>query len=402
MLRLLRIYFYKSLMVMLKLVARLLPQARPMIYTGQDSSLQMCRSMAYLEIRKVLIVTDPVLKKLGVLDKIIKVMDETGIEWCVYSDVLPDPTYTIVQEGVSVLREQNCDAVLAVGGGSPIDAAKVIAVLATNDTPLRKLAGVLKVKKPGLPLFAVPTTAGTGSEVTIAAVVSDPDTHQKTPVMDPKVVPVAAALDPLLMVGMPPHITAATGMDALTHAIEAYISTHASTETDGYAKSAIKMILKYLPKAYGNGEDLQAREAMALASCYAGLAFTKANLGYVHAISHNLGAMYQIPHGLANGIVLPYVLEYSRDAVTDRLAQLAVAVDLGTTDLGEDKLSEMFIDKVKQLCKELNIPEKVEPLNKADIGSIAKDALKEAHYLYPVPKYMDQRQCTAILTRMLP
>jgi alcohol dehydrogenase class IV len=141
---------------------------------------------------------------------------------------------------------------------------------------------------------------------------------------------------------------------------------------------------------------------MALASCYAGLAFTKANLGYVHAIAHSLGTMYQIPHGLANGIVLPYILEYSRDAVTDRLAQLAVAIDLGTTDLGEDKLSERFIDRVKQLCKELNIPDKVEQLNKADIGSIAKDALKEAHYLYPVPKYMDQRQCTAILTRMLP
>jgi len=401
-LRSLRICFYKCLMVMLKLVARLLPQARPVIYAGPDSSLQMCRSMACLEIKKVLIVTDPVLKKLGLLDKLTQVMDENAIEWFVYSDVIPDPTYTIVEEGVSVLREQNCDAVLAVGGGSSIDAAKVIAVLATNDTPLRKLTGVLKVKKPGLPLFAVPTTAGTGSEVTIAAVISDPDTHQKTPIMDPKVVPVAAALDPLLMVGMPPHITAATGMDALTHAIEAYISTHANTETDRYAKSAIKMILKYLPKAYGNGQDLQAREAMALASCYAGLAFTQANLGYVHAISHNLGAMYQIPHGLANAIVLPYILEYSQDAVTDRLAQLAVAADLGTTDLGEDKLSERFIDRVKQLCKELNIPDKVEPLNKTDIGSLAKAALKEAHYLYPVPKYMDQRQCTALLTRMLP
>ena len=387
---------------MQKIVAGLLSQASPIIYAGPDSSLQMCRGMASLEVKKVLIVTDPVLKKLGVLDKLTQVLDENSIEWFVYSGVIPDPTYTVVEEGVSVLLQQNCDAVMAVGGGSSIDAAKIIAVLATNDTPLKKMTGILKVKKPGLLLFAVPTTAGTGSEVTMAAVVSDPDTHQKTPVLDPKVVPVAAALDPLLMVGMPPHITAATGMDALTHAVEAYISTHATAETDRYAKSAIKMILKFLPKAYVNGQDLQAREAMALASCYAGLAFSKANLGYVHAIAHNLGAMYQIPHGLANAIVLPYILEFSQDAATERLAQLAVAADLGMDDLGEDTLSERFIDEVKQLCKELNLPEKVEQLYKADIGSLAKDALKEAHYLYPVPKYMDRGQCVEILTKMLP
>lgn len=282
-----------------------------------------------------------------------------------------------------------------------MDAAKVIAARMTNDVPIGKLVGVLKVRTAPVAIFTVPTTAGTGSETTIAAVVSDPVTNQKTPVIDPKLVPIAAALDPELMTGLPPHITAATGMDALTHAVESYISRHAAPDTDVYALSAIKMIMKHLPVAYEDGNNLAAREAMALASFYAGAAFTKANLGYVHAIAHQFGAFYHTPHGLANAIVLPKVLDYSLPAAQSRLAELAVATGLGHQSEDDTALAKKFVASVKELNAQIGIPVTLDKLKKEDIPAIVKGALKEAHYLYPVPRYMDNKQCTDMVTGML-
>lgn len=396
-----RVLLYKFVMVMLKLVTVFIPAPKPTIYSGAGSSLKLCESLNYMGVNRLLIVTDEMLVKLGLLEPIEQRLKTLNIEFVVFDKVVPDPGYQIVEAGVDLGVTHKCDAVLGFGGGSSLDAAKIIAARLTNPVPIKKLVGVLKVKVAPVPIFTIPTTAGTGSETTIAAVVSDPDTNQKTPVIDPKLVPVAAALDPVLMTGLPPQITAATGMDALTHAVESYISRHAAPDTDVYALSAVKMIMKYLPVAYKDGNNLEAREAMALASFYAGAAFTKANLGYVHAIAHQFGAFYHTPHGLANAIVLPKVLDYSLPAATERLAQLAVATGLGDHSEAEPVLAQKFVDSVKALNQQIGIPSTLDKLKQEDIPAIAKGALKEAHYLYPVPRYMNNKQCQAMVSAML-
>ncbi len=392
---------YKNLQKALKVVVKTLPFPKPTLFSGTDSSLELCEAVAQMDNKNLLIVTDAMLVKIGLLDKITKKLDDLGIKYIIYDGVQPDPTYDQVEEGLAVLKKHNCDAVLAVGGGSSMDAAKVICARATNNKPIRKLAGMFKVFKAITPLYVIPTTAGTGSEVTVAAVVSDPVTHEKTPVMDPKIVPLMAALDGTLMTGLPAHITAATGMDALTHAVEAYISANAIPETDAYALAATKLIMQYLPTAVKDGGNLEARQNMALASYYAGLAFTKAGVGYVHAIAHNFGAFYHTPHGLANSIVLPHVLEYSKEAATDRLAKLAEASGLRTGREGNAKLAQKFIDHVRQLCKEFDIPPVLEALKPEDIPAITRNALKEAHFTYAVPKYMDQNTCENLISKMV-
>lgn len=396
-----RVLLYKFVMVMLKLVTVFIPAPKPTVYSGAGASLKLCESLKYMGVNKLLIVTDEMLVKLGLLDALQKRLKELDIQFVVFDKVVPDPGYQIVEAGVDLGVSHQCDAVLGFGGGSSLDAAKIVAARLTNPVAIKKLVGVLKVKIAPVPIFTIPTTAGTGSETTIAAVVSDPDTNQKTPVIDPKLVPVAAALDPELMTGLPPHITAATGMDALTHAVESYISRHAAPDTDVYALSAVKMIMKYLPIAYEDGENLEAREAMALASFYAGAAFTKANLGYVHAIAHQFGAFYHTPHGLANAIVLPKVLDYSLPAASQRLAQLAVATGLGNSSENNEVLAQKFVDSVKALNQKMGIPATLDKLKKEDIPAIAKGALKEAHYLYPVPRYMNNKQCQQMVTAML-
>lgn len=392
---------YQGLMGAMKFAAKVVPMPKPTLFTGVDSSLELCDAIGQMGTKKVLIVTDAMLVKLGVLDKIQKKLTENNIEFVIYDGVLPDPTYDQVENGLNAYKQNKCEAILAVGGGSPIDAAKVIAARATNNRAIKKLAGMFKVWTAPAPLFAIPTTAGTGSEVTIAAVVSDPITHQKTPLIDPKLVPMMAALDAGLMTGLPAPVTSATGMDALTHAVEAYISKNASADTDGYAIAATRLIMENLSTAVKKGDNLEARQNMALASYYAGLAFTKASLGYVHAISHNFGAKYSTPHGLGNAIVLPYVLDYSKAEINDRLAELAEVSGLKTGKESNSELAQKFIDKIRAMLKEFKIPEKLEALKTEDIPEIARLALKEAHYNYPVPKYMDQETCEGFIKQMV-
>jgi alcohol dehydrogenase class IV len=310
----------------------------------------------------------------------------------------------VLEAGHAAVRAHGSDALLAVGGGSVIDAAKVIGAMAVTGKSPRKLIGMLKVSKPMLPLFAIPTTAGTGSEVTVAAVVTDPVKHEKSAVIDPKLVPSAAALDPLLMRGMPKHITAATGMDALTHAIEAYLNRWPHAETAFHCRGAVRMIFKYLPRACADGQDMEAREAMALASFYAGLAFTKAYVGYVHAFSHKIGGMYGVPHGLGNAITLPYVLEFLVDSPSARkhLAELAVEIGAGQTGDDETVLAQRFVDRVRELNSLVGIPTRMDSLQRNDVPVIARAAMIEAHRDYPVPKNMRLVEAEALLARMLP
>ena len=397
----LKVQYYKGLAKALKVAAAVVPMPKPTLFTGADSSLELCKAIGQLGINKVMIATDEVLVSIGLLDNITAELEKLNIEYVIFDGILPDPTYDQVQNGLDLLRNNNCEAILAVGGGSPIDASKAIAARATNDKPLEKMAGLFKLRKAPLPLFAIPTTAGTGSEVTIVSVVSDPITHQKTPIIDPKLVPMMAALDGAMMLGLPAAVTAATGMDALTHAIESYISVNATEETDAYGTAATRLIMENLETAVTDGSNLEARQNMAMASYYAGLAFTKASVGYVHAIAHNFGAYYSTPHGLANSIVLPHVLDYSKDEITERLAKLAEVSGLKEGRESNKELADKFINRIREMLKSFDIPEQLGDLKTSDIPNIAKSALEEAHMNYPVPKYMNQKVCENLLSKMV-
>ena len=392
---------YQSLMKTLKGLVKTLPFPKPTLFSGPGSSLQLCEAISQMGVRKLLIVTDGMLVKIGLLDDIEAKLEDLGVRYAIYDGILPDPTVDQIEAGLKVLKRERCQAILAVGGGSSIDAAKVIAARATNDKPISRMEGMFKVFTAPMPLYAVPTTAGTGSEVTIAAVVSDPKKKKKSPIMDPKLVPMMASLDGALMTGLPPHITAATGMDALTHAVEAYISANALPETDGYALAATKLIMENLPRAVSKGKDLKARQAMSFASYYAALAFTRAGVGYVHAISHNFGAFYHTPHGLANAIVMPYVLDFSKRSCTRKLSKLADVSGLRKKGDRPQQLASRFIEHIRDLNEEFGIPDRLDALHRSDIPAIARNALKEAHYTYAVPRYMDQRTCERLIAKML-
>ena len=281
-------------------VTRFIPIPQPTVLVGPGSSRRLGQAFAGFGHRKVLIVTDAIIVRLGLLDGLTGALAAGGAKFVVFDEITPDAPIPLIEEGLAFFKDHDCDAIVAFGGGSAMDAAKLIAIAANNPKPLRALAGYFKGRNSPVPIYAVPTTAGTGSEVTVAAVVSDPERQKKLVVMDLRVVPRMAALDPELMTGLPPAITAATGIDALTHAVEAYLGKWATDYTDSMALSAVGMIFESLPVAYADGKNLKAREKMALASTYAGLAFTRANVGYVHAIAHQFGGVYHTPHGLAN------------------------------------------------------------------------------------------------------
>jgi alcohol dehydrogenase class IV len=385
-------------------VSRAVAIPRPTLFVGADSSLRLCASIGGFGYRRVMIVTDAVLVKLGLVEPLRQALIAKGIDVAVHDGITPDPTYPVLQAGYEAVRAHRSDAILAVGGGSAIDAAKVIGAMAVSGKSPAQLVGILKVGKPMLPLFAIPTTAGTGSEVTVAAVVTDPVQHSKSAVIDPKLVPLAAALDPVLMRGMPQPITAATGMDALTHAIEAYINRWPHPDTEQHCVAAVRMIFGNLQRAYDDGNDLEAREAMALAAFYAGLAFTKAYVGYVHAFSHKMGGMYGVPHGLGNAITLPYVLDYVKDAplARERLAKLAVVIGAGREGEPQEVLTQRFVDRVRELNRAVGIPEKVAALRPADVPVVARAAMIEAARDYPVPKNMSLEAAERLLQQMLP
>jgi len=381
---------------------RFLPIAQPTLMVGPGSSGRLGEAIAGMGHRKILIVTDAIIAKLGLLGPLTKALKAGGADYVVFDRITPDAPIPLIEEGLAFFKDHDCDAIVAFGGGSAMDAAKLIAIAARNPKPLRDLAGYFKGLRNPVTIYAVPTTAGTGSEVTVAAVMSDPERKQKLVAMDTRVVPRMAALDPALMTGLPPAITAATGIDALTHAVEAYIGRWATPYTDGMALAAVGLIFENLPRAYHDGRDLVAREKMALASTYAGLAFTRANVGYVHAIAHQFGGLYHTPHGLANAIMLPLVLDYSAPAVIERLAQLAVRAKLGHERESDETLAARFIDGVRALNAEVGIPTTLADLREADIPDLARAACKEAHLGYPVPRYLDEAGCEALIRRALP
>lgn len=398
-----QVFLLKLKMTIMSKLFAFIPHGKPVLFTGESASAQLCENIAYFGHKKVLIVTDEMLVGLGVIDPMIEVLKARGVSTVVYDGVEPNPTYLMVEEGTEVFKNNKCDAILAVGGGSPIDTAKAISLLVSN-SHLRaiQLSGPYRGKRAPVKMYAVPTTAGTGSEVTLAAVISNPKTHEKLFIADHRTLPVAAALDVSIMKSMPAGVTAATGMDALTHAVEAYLSTIATGVTNHFALAAVRIVFQNLERAYVNGEDLKAREGMALASFYAGFAFSRALLGYVHGIAHQFGGFYGTPHGMANALVLPHILDYSRDAASAKLAKLARAIGLDDGKSDDLKLAQMFIDKVYELRAKVGIPNTLSNLKEHDIPNIAKAAIKESHASYPVPRYMDSKTCEGIIHKLLP
>ncbi|MGI9134845.1 MAG: iron-containing alcohol dehydrogenase [Rhodoferax sp.] len=383
------------------LLTRYIPIPQPTLLVGPGASARLGQAVAGMGHRKILVVTDSIIARLGLLQGLTDALREGGAEYVVFDEITPDAPIPLIERGIDCYQSNGCDAIVAFGGGSSMDASKAIAIAVANPKPLRQLAGYLKGLRTPARIYAVPTTAGTGSEVTVAAVIADPERQRKLVIVDPRLVPKMAALDPALMTGLPPHITAATGIDALTHAIEAFVGHWTTPYSDGMALSAVGLIFENLRVAYRDGGNLQAREKMALASSYAGFAFTRANVGYVHAIAHQFGGRYHTPHGLANAIMLPLVLKFSLPAIRDRLALLALRAKLGTPQDDHATLAQRFLDAVDQLNADLGIPTTLDALQESDITALAQAACREAKG-YPVPRYMTLQECEAVIRQALP
>jgi alcohol dehydrogenase class IV len=374
-------------------VSYILPWREPIVFEGTDSILNLPVEIRKNNFKRALIVTDNVILKMGLLDSMIGKLRNENVEFFMFSDTVPNPTIDNIENALIAYKTNKCDCLIAFGGGSSMDLAKAVgARVAKPNKSISQLKGVLKIRKKTPCIFAVPTTAGTGSEATIAAVITDSKTHHKYAINDTSLIPRFAFLDPKLTIGLPPNLTSTTGLDALTHAVEAYIGNSNTKETERMAIEATKLIFSSLYKAYKNGSDIQARNNMLIASHLAGKAFTRAYVGYVHAIAHTFGGVYGIPHGLANAVILPHVLEYYGESVTKRLSKLAIMTGIGNPNWPDQRNRVAFIDKIKEMNELMNIPRKIGVLNYKDLDIMVNMADSEANPLYPVPRILNKKE----------
>ncbi len=308
-----------------------------------------------------------------------ELLKEAEVDSVIFSGAEPNPTDVSVHKGAEIYREEGCNMIVAVGGGSPIDCAKGIGVIATNGGEISDYEGAGKVVKPLPPLIAINTTAGTASEMTNFAVITDTRRHVKMALVDWKMTPKVAINDPELMTSMPPALTASTGMDALTHAVEAYVSTLATPTTDAAAIKAIQLIGRWLRPAVANGDDIEARDMMAHAEYLAGIAFNNASLGYVHAMAHQLGGFYNLPHGVCNAILLPHVEQFNLIAAPERFADIARALGENTRGLSTLDAAQKAIVAIKRLSADIGIPAGVKDLGakEEDLETLAENAMKD-------------------------
>ena len=366
-------------------------------YFGPGARKELPGEIARLGLHKAFVASDKDLVKFGVTGKVLEVLDEAGIPYEVFSDIKPNPTVTNVKNGVEAFRKSGADFILAIGGGSSMDCAKAVgARVAYPNKPLSRMKGVLRVLKATPPIIAIPTTAGTGSEVTLAAVITDGNEHHKYAIMSFPLIPHYAVLDARLTYTLPPHLTSTTGMDALTHAVEAYIGRSTTKQTRELALDATKLIFGNIQRAYEHGDDHEARENMLHAAYKAGIAFSMSYVGYVHAIAHSLGGQYGVPHGLANAVILPYVLEAYGEAAHKKLHQLGVAAGVCAATDSDAEGAARFIAAIKELNASMNIPEKISGIKRDDIAHLAHTAEREANPLYPVPKLMTEHELAAL------
>ena len=391
-------FFCRAFQCCFAVGARLLPWRRPRVYAGPGSLLRAADILRENGLRRPFVVAS----RRQCADKhfraLQEALDEQDILLSVFSSVEPNPSVETVEKIAAQYKFDRCDCFLVIGGGSPMDAAKAAAArLARPEKSLSRLAGLLKVRRRVPPLIAVPTTAGTGSETTIAAVITGSD-HHKYAVSDLCLIPRYAILDPTLSAGLPPHITAETGMDALTHAVEAYLSRFYNTGmARALAESAVVTIFAHLERAYRDGASLEDRAAMLQASFDAGAAFTRASVGNVHAIAHTLGGLYGTPHGLANAVLLPLVLEDYGAAAYSRLARLAGLVGLpGET---KEARAKAFIAEIRAMNARMGIPDHFDTIREEDIPLMSKWASQEANPVYPVPVIYDEARFARVIER---
>ncbi len=373
-----------------KVAIPFLPYRNPDILNSVD---EIPALLAQKGIKSALLVTDQSIRSLGLTAHLEEIMEEQDITLAVYDKVQANPTVTQVEEARRMYIENDAQALIGFGGGSSMDCAKAVGVLiARPDKNLEQLGGILKVWKKTPLTIAVPTTAGTGSETTVAAVIVDQDTKHKYAIMDFPLIPDYAVLDPEVTRTLPPSVTAGTGMDALTHAVEAYIGNSTTRQTRRESLRAVRLIFHNLERAYRNGNDMRARRNMLRASYLAGCAFTVSYVGYVHAIAHTLGGRYNVAHGQTCATVLPYVLESYGTKIYPQLKALSIAAGLSEMEEDEALAARKFIAAVKDLNTKLKIPDKVAGISQDEIPYLAKLAAKEGNPVYPVPVLMNARE----------
>ena len=384
--------YCRSVQAVLRAALPVLPYREPEVFHNCG---ELKRVFQKENIRRVLIVTDAGIVRSGIAAQLEAVLDEDDISYAVYDQTRPNPTVVNVEQALSLYRRYRCQALIAIGGGSSMDCAKAVgARLARPGTPLGKLKGTLRILRPLPTLIAIPTTAGTGSETTLAAVITDTQAQHKYVMNDFVLIPKYAVLDARLTLSLPPHLTATTGMDALTHAVEAYIGRSTTRQTRQEALEATRLVFANVERAYRNGRDYEARSNMLTAAYRAGIAFSRSYVGYVHAVAHSLGGQYNIPHGLANAVLLPYVLERYGSCIHRKLHDLAIAAGVADAQESDAGAAAKFIRAIRQLNARMGIPETLEGIRPEDIPVMAAHAEKEANPLYPVPRLMTREELT--------
>jgi alcohol dehydrogenase len=392
-----RIAYCRCYQQTLNLASHFLSFKEPELVEGEGASSKVPEVLLAKGFRHPLIVTDPGVYSLGLAKGLEEALKKAGISFEIFAEVVPNPTFACIYKGRDLAQKTAVDSLIAVGGGSSMDTAKAIgALLANPKKDLPALKGVLKVHKRFPLLIAIPTTAGTGSETTVAAVVVNEKTHEKFSINDPKLIPQVAVLDSSLLAKLPPKIISSTGMDALTHAVEAYIGKERTSKTKKYALEATRLIADNLYAFYQDPSNQKARLAMQKAAYLAGVAFTRSYVGYVHAIAHSLGGQYNVPHGLANAIILPHVLKVYGRKAEKPLAELAEAIGLKGPSSRHEK-AQAFIVWIEAMNAKMAIPSHFDHLIKPeDIPTLSQRADKEANPLYPVPKEFNQAELAAL------
>ena len=349
----------------------------------------------------VLVVTDVGIVKNRLVSPLEEVLTKNNIKYIIYDKTQPNPTVDNVEEALELYHKNGCDTLIAIGGGSAMDCAKAVgACVAYPKKTVGKMGGILRVLRRLPTLIAIPTTAGTGSETTLAAVITDSQTHHKYALMSFPLIPHYAVLDATLTYTLPTHMTSTTGMDALTHAVEAYIGRSTTKETRKLALEATKLVFENVERAYTDGHDHKARENMLHAAYKAGVSFSKSYVGYIHAVAHSLGGRYGTPHGLANAVIMPYVLESYGKCVYKKLHRLGIAAGVCSENDSHEAGAKKFIEAIKALNAKMGIPDKITGIKKGDIPEMARHAEKEANPLYPVPKLMTKKELEGFYYRI--
>lgn len=374
----------------LKIALPFLPYRKPKIVGSVKALPDIIKKK---KCKNVLIITDAGIRALGLTKRLEKALEQAAISYSIYDRTVANPTTANVSEALEIYQTSGCDCIIGFGGGSSMDCAKAVgARIAKPNQSLAKMKGILKIHRKLPLLMAIPTTAGTGSETTLAAVITDAETRYKYAINDFPLIPRYAVLDPKVTLSLPPFITATTGMDALTHAVEAYIGRSTTYGTRKDALMAVKLIFENIVTAYSDGNNVEARRNMLHASFYAGCAFTKSYVGYVHAIAHSLGGEYNVPHGLANAVILPHVLIAYGDKIHSKLSKLSIAAGLADDQTPADEAARRFICAIKDMKKRFGIGDTIPKIQEEDIPKLAHYADKEANPLYPVPVLMNANE----------